>query len=346
MRRTMRPAPSSAPHVPSAAHAFMDDTHDDSHWSPPPFVRGPSVRDLARPEHFARAVAILAARHGLAGDTSPYPTGSDVVWRVGEHVVKLGAPVFASQMDAEAAWLAHVAGRLGVATPRVVARGELSGWPYLVMTRVGGVALGDLWPTLERRERERLCEHIGAFIARLAAFEPPSFAPPWEPFAVEARRASRARREHDAARGAVDAALVASVESFLVAHGCAGDRFPDDGSRVCLHTELLGAHLLVDTTDADLPLCAAIDFADARVGPRDHDVVPLPEFVLKGERGLLRRILLARGDPASSLTEAKSAELLAHALTHRYASLPRLVAACPQPVSDARELVSLFRTTE
>ncbi len=325
----------------------MTTSHSDSDWVAPPFVAGRSVRDLARPEHFARAVAIVAARHGLAGDRSPYPTGSDVVWRVGAHVVKLGAPPFAWQMDNEANWLAHVDGRLGVATPRVVARGTLADWPYLVMTRVEGVALGDVWPTLARPERERLCEHVGAFMARLAALEAPAFAPPWEPFADEARRASRARRERDAATGAVSAALVASVEEFLGSHGCGGDHFPDDGSRVCLHTELLGAHLLVDVTAADLPqrsttLCAAIDFADARVGPKDHDVVPLPEFVLKGERGLLRRILLARGDAASSLTEAKSAALLAHALTHRYASLPRLVAACPRPVSDARDVLALF----
>jgi hygromycin-B 7''-O-kinase len=65
--------------------------------------------------------------------------------------------------------LHHVDGQLGVATPEVVATGHLEGWPYLVMTRLGGVILADVWPSLAKPHCLFLGRQLGEILARLHA---------------------------------------------------------------------------------------------------------------------------------------------------------------------------------
>src|SRR5436190_23457539 len=88
------------------------------------------------------AVQVVAERHRLTGELRRPDNGSNVVFHVGEAcVVNLFAPIFAGEHRTERALLAHVAGRLPVATPEILADGELEGWPYLVLSRIAGAPL-------------------------------------------------------------------------------------------------------------------------------------------------------------------------------------------------------------
>src|SRR5688500_13759338 len=114
------------------------------------------------------AIDAIAARHGLdGGSLARAPDGGNVVWLAGSRVIKLFAPLYAGEHAAERGWLDQVAGRVRVGTPEVVADGELEGWPYLILTRVGGVPLTRVYATLDAAARIRVAEQLGALAATL-----------------------------------------------------------------------------------------------------------------------------------------------------------------------------------
>jgi hygromycin-B 7''-O-kinase len=277
------------------------------------------LREQLSEDSWRAAAAEALAAHGLPADgLAPFASGSDVVWGTAAHVVKLTAPRWTDEIEAEARWLRHVHGRLGVATPEVIGVGALGGWPYLVMTRVSGVALGSVWPSLDRAERLRLAADLGALARELHALPLPGEEDGWEAFFAECRRDVRARH----ARGDVPAPLLDQIDLFLAEVG------PLDGDRrAVLHTELLDEHVLVEERSGRVELAALLDFADGRVGPPEYEHAAPVEFVFRGEPGLLRAYLLAYGEAPAALSPTRSGRMLAWALSHRFGSLARMLRA-------------------
>src|SRR6185436_9631338 len=97
---------------------------------------------------FLPGVRALAARHGATGAIERMPTGSMPVFAIGDDLVfKLFGPPHRAWFDAERHALAHVEGRLGVPTPRLVAAGEEAGYGYVLMSRVAGTPIEQVLPT-------------------------------------------------------------------------------------------------------------------------------------------------------------------------------------------------------
>ena len=72
-------------------------------WTPPEHDRARELREHLPVDGWRAAVGAIAARHGLpTAGARPFETGSDVVWSLGEHVVKLTAPVWRDEIEAEA----------------------------------------------------------------------------------------------------------------------------------------------------------------------------------------------------------------------------------------------------
>lgn len=285
-----------------------------------PPVCGPEdeLRALLPVEGWRVAIAEIAARHGLSlAAALPFASGSDVVWSVGGAVVKLTGPRWTWQLDAEAHWLRQVAGRLPVATPEVLARDELAGWPYVVMTHVPGRALADVWPDLEERERLRLAADLGELTRSLHDLAVEGDADAFTTFWETCRNDVAARH----AKPGVPPALLAAMPAFLDRHDLATT------PRVLLHTELLDQHVLVDDREGRPTLSALIDFADARIGPAEYEFAAPVEFIFRGGPGLLRAYLHAYGVPDQDLGPARSERMLAWALSHRYGSLERMLSA-------------------
>lgn len=299
-------------------------------FTPPIHDPARELREQLPQDGWRRAILEIGSRHGLASaEPTPFQTGSDVVWALGEFVVKLTAPCWTAEIAAEARNLRQVHGRLGVKTPALYAQGELGGWPYVVMERVPGVSLSSVWSGLERSERLRLAAAIGGLARELHGLAN-TLGEPWEPF-WKACRTDVARR-HAAAD--VPQALLAEIEPFLAAQGEL-----DDGSRVLLHTELYGEHVLVEPRAGRFELSSCIDFADGRIGPRGYEFAACVELLFDGEAGLARALLLGYGYEPGELTPEHSERLLAWNLCHRFGRLQRMLrAALPQRPASLREL--------
>ena len=269
------------------------------------------------------AMTEIANRHGLAGaPLAAFSSGSDVVWRVGDAVVKLTAPVWAEELDTEVRALATVRGRLPVETPEPLARGELDGWPYVVVSFVGGDPIGAVWPELDARARLAFAHELGALTATLHGLDAGEAWPDdWDAFRT--RYCGDVRARH--ARGDVPAELLREIEPFLARLSGTGPLDANGGA--LLHTELLHEHILVTRTRAGARIRALIDFADARVGPPGYEFLAPAEFVFKGEPGAMRTMLQGYGMPDEALTPELAEELCGWALRHRFGKLERALAA-------------------
>lgn len=295
-------------------------------WSPPPEDPDRELREHLPSESWAVAIARIADRHGLdAARAEPFASGSDIVWALGPWVVKLTAPRWRWQIEAEVRNLGQVRGRLPVRTPAVRTWGELAGWPYVVMERLDGIPLDQIWPALEHGARLGLAAELGHLMRALHTLPEP-LGEPWEPFWLACRSNVPARHGGPG----VPPELLAEIEPFLAAQGGL-----DDGRRALLHTELHREHLLVTEHAGRLRLDACIDFADGRPGHPLYDLAAPVELLFDAEPGLLQALLdaYAPGAPVPS-----PEHLLAWHLCHRYGSLPRLLGLLPRLPGSLGEL--------
>ena len=286
-------------------------------WQPPPDDPRLSLRQRNSEAGWRAAIACICERHGLdAHVLSPFAQGETIVWQAGGHVLKLTAPACAYQIEAEVGGLGAAHEKLRVTTPRVVAHGELSGWPYVVMTLLDGEPLAHFWPDLAHRDRLRLARDAGRLLSELHALPTPGFAAGWDAFFRTHTQDLRARH----ARHGGPPALLDAIEPFV-------QRVVprQHGPLVPLHTELSELHLYASERGGQLELSGLLDFADARLGPAEYELDSIVEFLFRGERGLLRECLLGAGLAEAELTPGYSERLLGFALCHRFSNLNRML---------------------
>lgn len=282
----------------------------------------------------APAVAAIGQRHGLAGvATRRYDSGSLPVYALGDaHVLKLFPPDEEAHALIEQRALVAVDGRLPVPTPRVVASGDLDGWPYLLMTQLHGTRLVDAWPALEASARDRLADDLGAAVAALHALDGAALgAVPWHTFVTTQREGAAARQRE---RG-LEERWVEQIDAFL-------DRaMPPPAPRLALlHTELMREHLLVEPArDGGIRLSGLFDFEPAMQGAPEYDFASLGLFVACGDARFLRRTLRAYGYAEAQLDESLQQRCMAYALLHRYSRLAWYLKRIPAP--EARTLDQL-----
>ena len=282
--------------------------------SPEAFDRVRGVEALLRP-----GVEAICARHRglLRGETgaSRFSDGSLPVYAVGGgHVLKLYPPCFAGESDTESAALVALAGRLPVETPELVARGELDGWRYLLMTRLPGESLAARWTDLSPADRLGLAATLGECLAVLHELDASEVAvprPDWPGFVAEQSAGCVDRQR---ARG-LDEDWVAQIPGFL-----ASVDLETSSTAALLHTEVMREHLLVASDAAGRPrLSGLFDFEPAMIGAPEYELASVGLFVTCGDAGLLRALLGAYGSPEPGRPLQR--RLMAYALLHRYSDL-------------------------
>lgn len=313
---------------------------------PTPATLLPAVRSraeylgmLRNDEVWRPALRVIAERCGLASAAFRRPTaGSHVVDLADAEVVKLYAPFWPNDFVAERRMLEHVADRLPIATPKIIAEGELEGWPYLVMTRLEGRPLDELWHTLPVADQRRLLARIGELAAALHALPlvdtgvDPATA--WAEFV--ATRKQQLADKH--ARDGLPAEWITDIER-TVASLPTLDRWA--GELACLHTDMQGGNLLAHPVGDRLELSGLFDFGDAMIGAREHELIAPAAFMAAqvpgGVRALLHGYGYADGEPDAEL----ATRLTGHLLLQRYCALPGVLGRFPESARPA-DLASLL----
>ncbi|WP_081893660.1 phosphotransferase family protein [Actinoalloteichus caeruleus] len=281
------------------------------------------VEDEAR---LRPGVVELCRRLGIGGELVRFADGSLPVYAVGEDLVlKLYPPVHAGEAAVEAGVLDLVAGRLPVATPRVLQVGVRDGWAYVLMSRLRGRPLGEVWPALSPAERRSVAARVGGALAALHEVDHRGLdvlGPPcWEEF-LAAQRAGCVRRQRS--RGLPEA-WVEQIPDFL-------DATPVPAGRpVLLHTEVMAEHVLVRPGAAGWEVSGLFDFEPAMRGAAEYEFAAVGLFLTRGDAGALAALLAGYGLDRAAVGPVLSRRFLAYALLHVYSDLSTYLRLLPAP---------------
>jgi hygromycin-B 7''-O-kinase len=278
------------------------------------------------------AIDEIRRRHGLADEPCQrVPVGTHLVYYAGPyHVIKLFVPLFESDFVAETLVAKRVEGKLGVTTPRIVHQGEITGWRYLVMTRVPGRQLGEVWHGISAENRHAIARQVGQLIAQVRSISVVGLnelAIDWAAF-VARQVATAAERQRG---GGVPEDLLAQVPAFLestVVHLLQGFE------PVLLLADITDENVLLSKAGGSWQVVSYVDFGDAVIGHPDYELVTPGLELARGDGQLLRALLRDAGYAESELNKELRRRLMAFTLLHRFVQLEDVVKMVPQARGD------------
>lgn len=262
---------------------------------------------------WGRVIEAIALAHGLGAlPRTRIPYGSSIVYALGDELIlKLGCPLWRDELELEVelgrCLASFDAGTLKL--PRVQLIGELEGWPYMVMERVVGVPVCEVWEQVSARERLRIAQELGVFMAQLQrvsrnAAQPTLLAQgeQWRERAVS----------HAIKRVAAKPELGAWLE---VIEPWLADWTPPAATHL-IHADLTDDNVLLAQGAEGWHVSGVIDFGDAMLGSPLYDACVPAAFFFYGQAAQLEAMLGAAG---ASLSEgAWRDELTKCVVTHRY----------------------------
>ncbi len=282
----------------------------------------PSVADYRRVHTedsvWLPAMAAICGRHDLeATRLGRQVAGTHVVFRAGSRVVKLYAPFWLEDYAAEHAALEHLD---GLPVPELVARGEIEGWPYLVMTVVPGTPAEDVWPELDGAQRVDLARQVGALMKRLHRQSPvPELRIDWDAFLGE--RIAGAESFHSAGEpwGAWIRLRLAGFRE--------GPFTP-----ALLHADITADHVLLSRSDPGWRITGLIDFGDAMMGHPFYEFIAPLAFYCFGHPAASRALLEGYGLDA---TPENTDRLTTYCLLHKFGRIGVFLARHPAADGEA-----------
>lgn len=269
------------------------------------------------PEPRDRSADALAASIATAhaGGATPvrFDAGSVPVYALGAAtVLKLFPAAEREQFETEAATLGFLHGKLPIATPELLAHGAGGSWRWLLMSRIRGAPLADVWPHLDPAARTDVMQQAGEALAALHALPLPGLrvtGQPWARFIAE-RHLHCVVRQREA--GLRDPWL-ARIAHWLDAHPP-----PREGGVVLLHTEVMREHLFVEPRGERWRVSGLVDFEPSMVGLPEYEFASVGVFLCAGDPRLLASVLKGYGlQPDRAWRE----RVFTCLLLHRYSRL-------------------------
>jgi len=231
------------------------------------------------------ALEQIRQHHRLpGGEWTRYALGRNVVFACGDLVVKLSQPDWTAEIPREADALTFVHQRLPVATPELVAIGEIDGWAYLVQRRLPGVMMRAHRSDLPDAVKVALARQQGAIMAALHALPvqdaPASLAFDWAEMLTEQKAECLAEMR----TAGVPEALLADMPRYLAE---AEPLIAADQPPVLLHGDLDAINLLIEEQHGTWRITGLVDWGDIKLGPAAHDFISPGIHSYRGQRDLL-----------------------------------------------------------
>lgn len=258
-------------------------------------------------------IEAIAAEQG-GGVITQMPESTALVALLGDdRVLKLYPPFLRDHCDFERAALGHFAGRLSLPTPYLLGQGDRDGWPYLLLSRLPGQPLSQVWPGLSEPQRLQTLHDIGGLAVQAHALPVAplaTLAPAWPDFL----RQQRARCADRQQRNGLPAHLLAQLPAFI-------EGPLPSGADVVLTGEYTPMNLMWEGA----ALSGMFDFGDGLIGPREYDWLGPLCFLAAGHATRVQALMAGYG---AELDADLRRALLRLLLLHRYSNLPAQI-ACP-----------------
>jgi hygromycin-B 7''-O-kinase len=277
---------------------------------------------------FAAGVAAICESHGIRHRPERFASGSRPVYALGpELVLKLFWPWDPGEAEREALFLDVVHGKIPIPTPKLHAEGELDGYRYVLMGRLGGTPLSTVAARIDRAGLRRLAEKLGEALRALHSLRDERLASArgdWSALIQKRKVTTLALQK----KRRLDDEWLEQIPDFLEAECGAIEKAPCDSP---LHTEVMREHLLVEEANGEWRLSGLFDFEPSMVGAPEYEFSSVGVFFSCGDRELLRDVLLAYGYRSLELDHALERRLFAYALLHEYSNLAWYLERVPPP---------------
>lgn len=261
-------------------------------------------------------VALDVARsHGFTcAGPHVFATGTNLVVGLDARLIlKIFPPMLRRQFESERGALSVLRGRLSVPVPEIVAQGERDGWPYLVITRLGGVLGSEVWPSLPEDQKERVLGQIGETIAEVQRIPPGvllDIEPRWEAFMRQQAAGCHARHE----RLGLPQKFLDGLDQLL---RDAARLIPMNPPPVILTGEYIPENFLLAGDGAMWRLAGLIDFGDVQTGFGEYDLLGPSAFMAAGRPRRMRRLFEGFGYSRADVNFTLKRRLMALMLLHR-----------------------------
>ena len=249
------------------------------------------------------ALSEIAALCSLRGRPEKLKFGSNIVYAVGESVVKLYPPWLKADFDNERIVLAAM---LKLPIPRLSAVGKIDNWSYAIMTRLQGIPAIDVWDSLDMQQKKDLTYQLGKFMRILHGCEiPKGLQDNWDLFRRD--RLKYAVKHHN-----VQKPWRTWIKKQL-------DNFNEPKHvKVLLNGDLLQDHVILTEANGNYHISGIVDFGNARIGhPHYEFAIPLLDYVY-GEPELSQDLLRGYGILP---TKEHRDSLTTYCLLHEFATL-------------------------
>lgn len=274
-----------------------------------------------QPDLWRDAVAELCELHAIPfRDFRTFGTESSnlIACVSGEFVVKVFPPFHRHQWESERRVLERIGSSgLSLPVPKLIAQGERPDtWTYVIMSRVPGQALEEVWPSLAQPEKAELLETIGRVMAQMHSIPVAGLSdldPEWNGFLTGQREKCLARHRRLKMPEWFLAEVPQQVEESLAA-------FLRE-EPVILTGEYTPFNLLVDGGPGKWQLSGMIDFGDAMIGPREYDFDGPILFLCAGDPLLVDQLFRGYGLTSPRVDAALRRRLMLFAILHRYSNL-------------------------
>lgn len=265
------------------------------------------------------AIDHLIEKHDLEGELSRATRGSHIVYRVGELWIKLMAPIYAQDLIYEIAGLESIPEDFPYATPKILLKGELESWPYVVMTHAPGTRVGDIYPSLNHSLKVNLAKQFGQAAKALHQVTPQPAVRGRVDWNTFIRHQYQAVVQHHSKYQLSDKWL-ANLEAFI-------RKFPlhefECKAPVFLHSDLTFDHFLIEpTSDESFNLASIIDFADCRYGHPEYELAASAVFLFKAQAEELSHFIEQALGRLPEDLDRFSEKLMAWTILHQYSRLP------------------------
>lgn len=263
--------------------------------------------------HFAsdlwrQAVVAICQRHKITyQELRRSDQGENIIFFVDEvFVIKIYGP-FRAGYGREKAALEFAYDKLSIEVPTIVQSGELEGFPYLVLKRLTGTPMREVWSSIELPERIEIVSRLGTGLRELHAHSAArcgialkrdwaSFIERQADMAVERQRACGANPE-----------WLESLPAFMAERL---KLLPTNAEAVLLHGDVHPGNVLLAVSGGHWRITGLFDFADSRIGFREYEFVAPGVLMVQGNRELQRALLLAYGYAEAQLDLALRARLM------------------------------------
>ena len=252
-----------------------------------------------------------------------FENGSSPTFSVGQKLVaKFFAPIHREHFYVELASLGFLEVNQFLA-PRIVSRKNLAGWNVILMTRLEGQPLKEIWSELSFGSKKIMSVDIGKKLKQLHSFSDPVLPNngiSWSKFIENQKRGCVERQ----ARFKLSENLIREIPGFLESIDFAKKK------EVFLHTEIMVDHVLASNTENTLEISVFIDFEPAMIGAYEYDFASVGLFVAAGELGLFKAFIEGYGYQPDPEFHRR---VMAYALLHRYSNLSWYLEFMPQASS-------------